>query len=109
MASFLALQQLLTALNVQLNNAPLSLGNFTSNATVPVHLDTSAMSTSLPSLLTFLISSSGLQDWFMLALMGALFELSRRIALYAYRKTYGHFFLTARFHEDDQSFCVSQP
>ena len=58
-----------------------------------------------PSLLTFFFSSSALREWFKILVYGSLLELSRRLVLYLYGKTYDSFFITATFDEDDVSYC----
>ncbi|KAF9447721.1 P-loop containing nucleoside triphosphate hydrolase protein [Macrolepiota fuliginosa MF-IS2] len=58
----------------------------------------------VPALIASLLSISALRDWLKLFIIGAFFEMCRRVLVGTYRYAYNWFFITAVFIEDDASY-----
>ncbi|KDQ61524.1 hypothetical protein JAAARDRAFT_123262 [Jaapia argillacea MUCL 33604] len=81
------------------------VANLTHNATTVASTATTAsMPSDIPSLLTFLVSFSALRDWLKLIVIGSFFETLRRFFSNTWSWLVNSFYITASFHEDDDSF-----
>lgn len=106
---FLLAQQFFSALSNSGTNHPGCSNATSNNATFNSTYSPSApFATDATSLISFLVSFSALREWLKLLLFGSLLESLRRLGLGLYYKVYASFFITARFEEEDTSFCKPQ-